>query len=145
MEVPALVDAFCAGLQAERPWRNVQGVLLESFRSLGEILALQTRQLVAAELQIAALGRRQEELERRADAEASAPEDWSLRVANAVEKAVADAQVSWQGIHDERVRDQVGTIVISRLSVDEEAHGRARWWQRSMTELLDCAETLTRK
>lgn len=108
MEVPALVDAFCAGLRAERPWRNVQGVLLESFRSLGEILALQSRQLAAAELQIAELNKRQEELERKAGAVASAPEDWSLAVANAVEKAVEDAHASWKGVHDERVRDQVG-------------------------------------
>lgn len=76
MEVAGLVDAFCAGLRGERQWRNVQGVLLDSFRSLGEILALQTRQLAAAERQIVALAKRQQELERKVDAATSIPEDW---------------------------------------------------------------------
>lgn len=97
------VAALSEGLRAERPWRNVQRVLLATFAELAEILELQTRRLAAAEVRAERLERRQSELEQRADKQ---------KEEEAKERRKTLAK--WRSEDERRARKQVAQIAGER-------------------------------
>ncbi|RLN60304.1 hypothetical protein BBJ28_00024893 [Nothophytophthora sp. Chile5] len=86
----ALLESFTAGLQSERAWRNVQGVLLESFGLVARLLAAQTQQI--------------ERLQRRLDAVESD--------VGAVRSETAASGVEQASAMEERVRVDVKRRVV---------------------------------
>lgn len=122
MTLDLLVGAFAESLRGEREWRNVQGVLLTSFRSVAEILAAQTQRLAAMEEQIQSNGRQARAVEVSAAAAQTAANEAESSVAKvakrAAQQALADAQAKWRRSDDQRIGEQVQPVIFIVVAVE---------------------------
>ncbi|RLN83388.1 hypothetical protein BBJ28_00025214, partial [Nothophytophthora sp. Chile5] len=119
----ALLESFTTGLQSERAWRNVQGVLLQSFGLVARLLAAQTQQI--------------ERLQRRLDAvESDVGAVRSETAASGVEQASAFLCLEQQAARQE-AREETKTAAQEQAEAVAKAEQNCHRSHRALEERIE--------